>query len=104
MKFILISVEFEADGGEAVRREQLARALPPMGKTCHVLSSVWIIQTTITPAEVFRRLTARSATPGETLLSPSDKLIVAPIATPTGNDQPWRAVNAPIAAKCFNMP
>jgi hypothetical protein len=104
MNYVLISVEFEPNDNERERRERLANVLPTMGSTCHALTSMWIISTAITSAEVYRRLTDPHAAEGQAPISQRDRLIVAPIHTPSEGEEPWHAMNAPSATKCFNMP
>ena len=104
MNFVLVSFEFSPGGDELMRREQLASVLPKMGTTCHVLSATWIILTPISYTEVFGQLVRALNDFGDSPLQKSEKLVVVPVLVPNGLDDPWHAINAPLATKCFNMP
>jgi hypothetical protein len=94
---VFVGVEFSPDDDAPFRQRMLPREIQPLGNTCHVMSFGWVVQTTLSIAEIFKQISSSKA------IGEKDRLVVFPLADPAEGEEPWRARNAPTAAKCFRM-
>ena len=94
-QYVFVAVDFAPAKDAEERRARLVADLKSYGHTCHVLSSVWMVETNLDASEVFRN--------ERELIRPEDRLIVGPVAVPEFGGDPWHALNAPNAKKCHNQ-